>query len=169
VSEGFDRDRARAALKQLVADAPGQLAEGVARMVRNAPDERIERFMRTPARRAVLEGVFRQMPQHFDSKRAAGVNTTVRWCVTGRADGGTDTYELQIADNRCRVRHGGSDADPRLTITLDGAEFLKLVTGNSDPMKAYFGRRIMLAGDIMLAAKLQTMFRIPEHLRRKQS
>ena len=117
--------------------------------------------MRTPARRVVLEGIFRQMPQHFDRRRAAGVDATIRWCVTGRPDGGADTYELRIADGTCRVRHGANGADARLTITLDGAEFVKLATGNSDPMQAYFSRRITLAGDVMLAAKLQSLFRIP--------
>jgi predicted lipid carrier protein YhbT len=117
--------------------------------------------MRTPARRVVLEGIFRQMPQHFDRRRADGVEATIRWCVTGRPDGGTDTYELRIADGTCRVRHGSNRDDARLTITLDGAEFVKLATGNCDPMQAYFSRRITLAGDIMLAAKLQSLFRIP--------
>jgi alkyl sulfatase BDS1-like metallo-beta-lactamase superfamily hydrolase len=129
--------------------------------VRGAPDERIAQFMSTPARRLVLEGIFWQMPQHFDPKRAAGLDATVRWCVTGRADGGADTYELRIADGRCRVSHGSNGADPRLTITLDGAELVRLATGNSDPIQAYFSRRVNLAGDLMLAAKLSQLFRIP--------
>jgi putative sterol carrier protein len=144
-----------------VANAPDQLADGFSRVVRNAPDERIEKFMRTPGRRVVLDGIFWQMPQHFDSRRAAGVRATVRWCITGRHDGGVDTYDLRIEDGRCRVTHGSNGADAQVTITLDGAEFVKLATGNGDPMQAYFSRRIMLAGDIMLAAKLQALFRIP--------
>jgi predicted lipid carrier protein YhbT len=143
-----------------VADAPRQLADGFARVVRTAPDDRIEQFMRTPLRRVVLDGIFHQMPQHFDRKRAAGINATVRWCVTGRADGGADTYDLEITDGRCRVKRPGS-GDAGVTITLDAIEFVKLAAGNSDPMQAYFKRRIMLAGDIMLAAKLLALFRIP--------
>jgi putative sterol carrier protein len=157
----MDPQDARKALKRLLATAPDELADRFARVVRGAPDERITQFMSTPARRLVLEGIFRQMPQHFDPKQAAGLDATIRWCVTGRPDGGDDTYELRIADGRCRVTHRTNGVEPRLTITLDGAEFVKLATGNSDPMQAYFSRRIQLAGDIMLAAKLQTLFRIP--------
>lgn len=117
--------------------------------------------MSTPARRLVLEAIFWQMPQRVDRTRAAGVEATIRWCITGRADGDADTYELRIAEGRCRVSHGLNSAHPRLTITLDGTELLKLATGNSDPMQAYFTRRITLAGDLMLAAKMATLFRIP--------
>ncbi len=48
-----------------------------------------------------------------------------------------------------------------MTITADAAEFVRLATGNSDPMNAYFKGRIKLAGDIMLAARLQALFRVP--------
>ena len=132
--------------------------------MRSAPDERIAQFMSTPARRLVLEGIFWQMPQHLDRKRAAGIDATIRWCVTGRADGQADTYELHIRDGRCRVSHGANGANPRLTITLDGAEFIKLATGNSDPIQAYFSRRIILAGDLMFAAKMAQLFRIPARM-----
>jgi predicted lipid carrier protein YhbT len=143
-----------------MSDAPRHLAEGFARVVRGAPEERIEQFMHTPIRRVVLDGIFWQMPQHFDGKRAAGVSATIRWCITGRVDGGADVYDLRIADSRCSVKQRGS-GDASVTITLDAIEFLKLATGNSDPMQAYFKRRITLAGDIMLAAKLLALFRIP--------
>jgi putative sterol carrier protein len=117
--------------------------------------------MRTPVRRAVLEAIFWQMPQHFDRRAAAGMNSIIRWHITGGPGGASDTYELHIDGGRCRARRGESDAEPRLTISLDAAEFVRLATGNSDPMKAYFSSRITLAGDIMLAAKLQSLFRIP--------
>ena len=56
---------------------------------------------------------------------------------------------------------GGANADPRLTITLDGVDFLRLISGNLDPMKAYFTGRIKLSGDIMVAANLAALFRMP--------
>jgi putative sterol carrier protein len=52
---------------------------------------------------------------------------------------------------------------------MDAVEFVKLATGNSDPMNAYFSGRVALAGDIMLAAKLQSLFRIPGRGRPRQS
>lgn len=161
MSQGFDPERARAALKRAIADAPDHLAHGFSRAVRGAGPARIERVMQSPARLAVLEGIFWQIPQRFDPSAAEGVDATVRWCITGRADGGVDTYELRIADRRCRVNHGYSGTRAEVTITMSGAELVQLAAGNSDPMQAYFKRRIKLSGDIMLAAKLARLFRVP--------
>jgi putative sterol carrier protein len=166
-SDGLDLRRARVALRRRAAKAPAQVAEGFARVVRRAPDGRLEQVLNTPVRRAVLDGIFWQMPQHIDRKAAAGMDATIRWRITGRS-GEADTYELEIADGRCRARRGESAVEPRVTMTLDAAEFVKLATGNSDPMQAYFSGRIALAGDIMLAAKLQALFRIPGSARARQ-
>ncbi len=117
--------------------------------------------MRTPARRVVLESIFWQMPKHLDRERAARVQASVRWCITGRGDGGTDVYQLEIESGRCRITRGARSPDPRVTITVDGAEFLRLASGTSDPVQAYFKGRLSLAGDIMVAAKVASLFRIP--------
>jgi hypothetical protein len=139
-------------VEQLVAralgDAPRAVTDGLARAVRGVPDDRLEQALRTPMRRVVLDGIFWQMPQHLDRTRASGVDVTVRWEVTGRSDGGVDTYDLVLGGGRARVRRG-AQGDARLTI------------GGLDPMQAYYKRRIKLGGDIMLAAKLTALFRIP--------
>jgi putative sterol carrier protein len=158
---GFDPQRALDSIKRSLAEAPAQLAEGFTRAVRDAPEGRIEQLMRSPARKPILDGIFWQMPKQLDRERTTGVRSSIRWCITGRADGGVDTYQLEIADGSCRVIHGPYGSKPHLTITLDGAEFLRLASGNSDPMKAYFTGRIALAGDIMLAAMLASLFRKP--------
>lgn len=117
--------------------------------------------MRSPARRFVLDGIFWQMPQYLDQSRADGLRSLVRWCVTGRSDGGTDVYHLEVAQGRCRVSRGPDARRPQLTVTLDGAELVKLATGAADPMRAYFSGRVVLAGDVMHAAKLASLFHKP--------
>jgi putative sterol carrier protein len=158
---GFDAQRALEFVKQSVSEAPAQLADGFGRVLRDAPPERLEQAMRSPLRKPILDGIFWQMPKQLDARQAAGVRASIRWCITGRADGGVDTYQLELDDGRARIIRGAGAPDPRLTITLDGVEFLRLVSGNSDPMRAYFTGQIKLAGDIMVAAKLATLFRIP--------
>jgi hypothetical protein len=157
---GFDPQRALDQIKRLAADAPAQLADGFGRLIRDAPPERLEQVMRSPARRALLDGIFWQMPRQLDAKHAGELNATVRWCITGRSDDGVDTYLLTVENGHARTsREEGTD--PRLTITMEGVEFLRLVSGNSDPMSAYFKGRIQMAGDIMIAAQLAQMFRMP--------
>ncbi len=158
-----DDDNSRvAAIKRKLADSPAQIADGVSNAVRKAPPERLEQLMRSPARRVVLEAIFWQMPRHVDTKRAKGLNSSIRWKITGRPDGEADVYTLKFTDGDCSVVRGANGTEPaKLTITVDGAEFLRLATGNSDPMKAYFRGRVTLAGDVMMAAKASSLFRMP--------
>jgi putative sterol carrier protein len=157
-----DTQRKLAAARRKLADAPAQVADGVARAVRNTPSERLERLMRSPARRPILEAIFWQMPHHIDRDRAKGLTAAIRWQITGKPNGEADIYQLELDDGNCRVVRGPNGAKPaRLTITVDGAEFLRLATGNSEPMQAYFRGRIALGGDVMMAARASSLFRMP--------
>jgi hypothetical protein len=161
--------RTVATIRRTLADAPAQVAEGFASAVRNAPTERLDQLMRSPARRVLLETIFWQMPRHIDPHAARSMNCSIRWRITGRADGEADVYDLEFIDGTCRVIRGPGVAPPKLTITVDGVEFLRLATGNSDPVKAYFTGRVALAGDVMVAAKASGLFRIPGVARRPAS
>jgi hypothetical protein len=158
-----DLDALVAVARRRAARAPGVVTERIVRLVNDAPDERLERLMRSPARRPILEGVFWQMPQRLDRQRANGVEAAVLWRIRGRPDGGIDEFRLLISDGSARVARGSSDDPPRtvLTMTIDGVDFLKLISGGLDPMRGYLGGKIELAGDIMFAAKLGSMFRVP--------
>jgi hypothetical protein len=158
---GFDLHDARAALDRFITTASTHVADAFAEAVRRSPDGRLELILRTPVRYPVLGAIFSQMPRFFDRASGANLDATVRWRITGRADSGADVWDLTIRKGRCRVHRGESGADPRLTITAEAGEFVRLATGNSGPMQGYFGGRIKLAGDIMLAARLQTLFRVP--------
>src|SRR6185437_12152219 len=106
----------------------------------------------------IADGVGRLV---LEAKAAANVKTAIRWNITGRADEGVDTYLLEVDNGTARTNRGTEGPAPKLTITMDGVEFLRLVSGNSDPMAAYFKGRIQLAGDIMVAAQLAQMFKMP--------
>jgi hypothetical protein len=144
-----------------LARAPARFADRFVRLVDETPDARLERVMRSPARRAILEGVFWQMPHQLDRGRAAGMNAAVLWRIAGRRDGGTDDFRLLIADGRARTVRGSSGEPPILTITIDAVDFLKLTTGTLDPMRAYFGGKMALGGDIMFAARVGGLFKVP--------
>jgi putative sterol carrier protein len=158
---GFDPQRALDQIKKFAADAPAQIADGFGRLVRDTSPERLEALMRSPARRALLDGIFWQMPRQLDPSQAKGVKTSILWNITGRTDEAVDSYLLTVENGAASSTRDTNGADPRLTITMDGVEFLRLVSGNSDPMSAYFKGRIQLAGDIMVAAQLAQMFRMP--------
>jgi putative sterol carrier protein len=158
---GFDPQRALEQVKRIAAEAPAQLAEGFGRVVRDVPEQRLEQVMRSPARRPVLDGIFWRMPKQLDAEQAVGVKTSIRWEITGRSDGVVDTYTLALDDGKASTTRGDDGEPARLTITMDGVEFLRLASGNLDPMQAYFKGRIQLAGDIMVAAKMAQLFKMP--------
>jgi SCP-2 sterol transfer family len=163
----FDPQRAFEQVRRIAAEAPAHLSDGFGRVVRDVAPERLEQVMRSPARKPLLDGIFWQMPKQLDSDQSIGVTTAIRWDITGRADGKPDTYLLQVDNGRARTTKqtdgepvpGAGAAD--LTITMDGVELLRLVSGNLDPMQAYFKGRIQLTGDIMVAAKMAQMFKMP--------
>jgi len=157
----LDPRQAIVTLQQAVARAPAEAAERAARVIRGASHEQLEQLMRSPLRRIVLETIFWQMPRRVDKRKAADTSASVRWEITGRRNDGADIYQLELNDGHCRVDRGDSAREPEVTITLDGAEFLLIATGGSDPMSAYFSGRVTVAGDIMAAAKLGSVFVIP--------
>lgn len=157
----LDIDAMPAGLRRRVAGVSSQVAEGLSRVVADHSGEQLEWMMRTPVRRVVLDAIFWQMPRQLDRKRARRVDAAVRWCITQADSETVDVYELVLNEGRCRVDRGRRTVEPRVTITLDGAEFVRLVTGNSDALPAYFHRRLTISGDIMFAAKLVSLFRVP--------
>ena len=53
------------------------------------------------------------------------------------------------------------DAEPDVTYTVDGVDFLRLVSDNSAGPELYMTGRITIEGDLMLGAMAQTWFRTP--------
>jgi putative sterol carrier protein len=160
-SSSPEPQRTLEAVGKVIGRAADPMADRLAEMVRGMPRERLDRLMRSPVRRVILEAIFWQLSIHLDKRRAVGINASIRWRITGRGDGDADVYDLVIADGHCRVVRDGAEPTPRLTITVDGAEFLRIAAGSSNPISAYFAGKLSLRGDVMQAARLTALFRIP--------
>jgi putative sterol carrier protein len=145
-----------------VARVPADLISTLGAGVRGVDEAHLRRVMAfPPARRAVLEAIFRQVPRQLDSRRAAGVELAVRCAITHNRGDGADVYDLAVTGGRARVTRGSDAPMPPVTITVDGVEFLRLVTGATDPMRAYMSGELAATGDIMAAARMASMFRVP--------
>jgi alkyl sulfatase BDS1-like metallo-beta-lactamase superfamily hydrolase len=139
-----------------------EIAQRLAWLAGTIPDRQLEQLMRTPARRLVTEAIFLIMPRYLDRGRAAGLDMAIRWRVRGPDEADDpDVYDLIIAERRCRVTRGASEARPLVTVTLDSVELLRLATGRTSPMQSYLSGRVSLRGDIMQAARLTSLFRVP--------
>jgi putative sterol carrier protein len=136
---------------------PKVLVEGISQ----ATDEQIAQLMEGPLRDEVLDGIFAGMAEHAREDRIRDVDAVIRWEITGRPDGGLDSWQTVLRNGSCKVTRDG-DEPPRATMRVGAVDFLKLVTGNaSGPMLFTFGK-LKIDGDLMFAARVAGMFRIPE-------
>jgi putative sterol carrier protein len=111
-------------------------------------------------RALVLDGIFSQMAEHFDSEKAAGTDAVLEWRILDKPGGGEDRYQVVVNDGKCTVEKDGSHA-PRVTFTQKPVDFLKLVTGNVAGPMMFMTGKLKIDGDLMFAASVQALFRIP--------
>ena len=55
-----------------------------------------------------------------------------------------------------------ADREPRLTITLGAVEFLKVISGNANPMMMFMSGKLKAKGDLALAANIPNYFNLPK-------
>jgi putative sterol carrier protein len=128
-----------------------------ARSVATTSDAELAAGMRSELRGQILDEIFKRMEEHFRAEKAQNVDAVVHFHIT---EGGEDRYELVIRDGSCAVNHPPT-GDPRVTLTVDGVSFLKLVTGNASGPELFLRRRLRIKGDLVFAASVPGMFRIP--------
>lgn len=132
-----------------------------AKAVATATDEQLAEGMKSETRGQILDQIFEQMEQHMKPEAAKAVGeATMLWKITGRPEGGEDLYEVVIKDGKATVNKE-STTPPRVTFTLDGVDFLKLVTNNVQGPELFMTGKLKLEGDMMFAAQLPTLFTIP--------
>ena len=132
-----------------------------AQLVKSTPDAKLKEVMQSDARGKILDEIFARFPKLFRADRAGGTNAVIHWNITDRPDGGTDEYEVVIADGACAVNNPPK-LDPKLTLTMAPADFLKVVSGAGNPMMMFMTGKLKAKGDLGLAANIANLFDIPK-------
>ena len=132
-----------------------------ARIVKSTPDDKIREVMQSDLRDKVLGEVFRRMPSMFRADRAGSANAVIHWNITDRPDGGSDLYEVVIADGACTVNETPQH-EPKLSLTMGPVEFLKIVSGGANPVMMFMTGKLKAKGDLGLAANIANLFDIPK-------
>lgn len=136
------------------------------RLIKHASAEQLDAVLgdATP-RRALLNQIFSRMVGQFRPENAPGRDSAIHWRITG-GPGGDEVYEIWITGTRgsltprCSISNEPAH-DPRVTLTMSGEQFLKLVSGNSSPTMMFVMGAAKLDGDIGFAARLPTIFDMP--------
>lgn len=130
-----------------------------ARLVRDASDEQLEKGFALN-RELILDQVFQRMEEHLEPGKADGVDAVIEWRIKRPDSGGDDRWQAAIRDRSCRVTRDG-DERPRVTFTVAPVDFIRLATGNASGPKLFLFGKLKIDGDLMFAARVQGMFRIP--------
>jgi putative sterol carrier protein len=132
-----------------------------ARLVKTTPDSTIAEVMAGPDRSKILEGIFNRMPTLFRADKAGSTQAVIHWIITGGASGTNDTYETVIENGACTVTNQPA-RDPKLAMTMDPVTFLKVVSGDGNPMMMFMTGKIKAKGDLALAAQVAKLFDLPK-------
>ena len=131
-----------------------------ARNIANVPDEQLAEAMASDLRPVILGEVFGRMEEHFHAEKASNVDAVIHWRIGGGPGDTEDHYEVVIANGELSHSNEPS-ADPRVTFKMDGATFLRLVTGNASGPMLFMTGKLKIEGDMMFAPQVQSLFRIP--------
>jgi putative sterol carrier protein len=121
----------------------------------------LEDNMRTEMRAVILEGIFQRMPERLNSRRAAETSALIEWRIGGRPDGGHDVYQVEIEGGSCTVTKGSERPNPRVTFSLGGGDFLRLISGAASGPMMFLTGKLKIKGDLMFAAGVQSLFVLP--------
>jgi len=132
-----------------------------AQIVKKTPDSQIAEVMAGDSRTKILDEVFNRMPQLFRAEKAGNTAAVIHWVITGGAGGASDTYETVIENGACTVTNQPV-RDPKLAMTMDAVTFLKVVSGDGNPMMMFMTGKIKAKGDLGLAANIAKLFDIPK-------
>jgi putative sterol carrier protein len=133
-----------------------------AQVVKSTPDSKIAEVMASDSRGKILGEVFDRMPTLFRADRAGATQAVIHWNITGGPGGSTDAYETVIENGVCTVTNQPA-RDPKLAMTMDPVTFLKVVSGDGNPMMMFMTGKIKAKGDLGLAAQVAKLFDIPKN------
>jgi putative sterol carrier protein len=132
-----------------------------AQIVKSTPDAEIAELFTGEKRKPALDAIFSKFPSLFRPDRAGTTSAVIHWNISGAADGGVDTYELVIADGACTLSPK-PEHDPKLAVTVGPVDFVKVVSGNGNPMMMFMTGKLKAKGDLGLAANIANLFDIPK-------
>jgi len=99
---------------------------------------------------------FDGMSSKFRADKAAGVNATIQYDITGDQGG---TWHALIKDGSCAVNTGPA-ASPNLTLTMASQDWLDMISGKLSGQMAFMSGKLKLKGDMGLAMKIGGMFSV---------
>jgi putative sterol carrier protein len=135
----------------------------VATAVATTSGKHMRAVMEGGFRPIVLAEVFRRFPDFIDTGKAGTMRLCVGFRIGGRADGEVDRYTVHIEDGVCTIETNPPDGQRRdATIIVDGADFLRLATGQLHPVRGVLTGALKVKGDRAKALALNAVMVPPQ-------
>jgi hypothetical protein len=135
-----------------------QRQAAVARLVRGASDEQLERrFGSDLAQRAI----FTSMARQFEPKLAFGFEGDIAYELAHHGNGkACSRWTVRVRDDTATVVPG-ADGSAAVTFKLSVPDFARLIAEQVDPQELLFSGRFDVEGDLALATRVPEMFGAP--------
>jgi hypothetical protein len=138
---------------------PGTRAELLA-LVTAAGDDQLSAALAAHGD-AILGGIFARMAEGLDPEAAGDTRAVIEWQVAGGPDDPPRRWQLVVAGGACAAEPGAT-REPDVVFTIDGVDFLRMVSGAEDPGRLFMFGRLQATGDLFLAARTRTFFPPPQ-------
>jgi putative sterol carrier protein len=132
-------------------------------LVARSSEDELSAIVNGPHRKRILDEIFNRMADHVEPEKVRGTDAVVHFKILDRPDelgGGYDHYEVVFEDGSCRASDE-PERDPQVTIRIGAAQFLKLASNQASGPTLFLTGKLRLEGDVMLASRLTSFFRIP--------
>ena len=120
--------------------------------LRGKSDEQLERIVGAGP---CMKAIFRAMAKRFQPDRAQGFSGSIQYELRGATR--THRWAVQVAGRRAAARSGWAH-DPAVTLKMSVPSFGRIVSGELEAAQAFFEGRIVVEGDLGVAARLGEMF-----------
>jgi hypothetical protein len=152
------RERAGDLMSEARSALQRQAQDGLARFVRGASDEQLERrFGNQLAQRAIFAGMARQ----FDPKFAQGFEGDILYELEHHVDGHgprePERWTIRVKGDHASVVPGPSP-DPTVTLHFRIPDFARVITMETQVPELLFSGRFTVEGDFQVASRLSEMF-----------
>jgi putative sterol carrier protein len=92
----------------------------------------------------------------FKPEVAEGVEAVIQYRLSGEEGG---DWIVTIRDGKCTVAEGLAE-NPKMTLTAEAQDLKDVLLGKANGMQYFMQGRLRLAGDLNLAMKLTTFFKM---------
>lgn len=103
---------------------------------------------------ADVASIFQGMMERFNPEKAAGLNATVQFDLSGEGGG---KWAVQIADGKVDVVKGGVD-NPTATVKMSADDYADMTSGKLNAMTAFMTGKVKVEGDLNTVMKFQSLF-----------